>query len=43
MAQIESDLIMRALREADGNKTEAAKALGINRSTLYEKLQKLRK
>lgn len=42
MAQVESDLIMRALREADGNKTEAAKALGINRSTLYEKLQKLR-
>lgn len=42
MAQVETDIIMKALRESDGNKTEAAKSLGINRSTLYEKLQKLR-
>lgn len=42
MIQVESDIIMRALRETDGNKSEAAKNLGINRSTLYEKLEKIR-
>jgi len=36
----EERLIMQALNECKGNKTMAAERLGINRSTLYEKLKK---
>ncbi len=35
---LERDAIIRALRDADGNKTRAALALGMSRSTLYRKL-----
>ena len=35
---LERDAIIRALRDADGNKTCAALALGMSRSTLYRKL-----
>ena len=34
----EKELIIRALKEADGNRTEAAKKLGISRRTLHRKL-----
>ena len=34
----ERDLIIRALRECDGNRTQAAKKLGISRRTLHRKL-----
>ncbi len=36
----ERGVILEALREAEGNRTEAAKMLGINRATLHEKLVK---
>jgi DNA-binding NtrC family response regulator len=36
----ERDLIVRALEHADGNMTETARALGIGRATLFDKLQK---
>jgi len=38
--QVERRQIERALREAHGNKTRAAKALGIDRRTLYRKLDR---
>ena len=38
--QIERRQIERALRQAHGNKTRAAKALGIDRRTLYRKLDR---
>jgi DNA-binding NtrC family response regulator len=34
-------LIMRALEESDGNRTEAAKRLGISRRTLHRRLREL--
>jgi DNA-binding NtrC family response regulator len=37
--QLEREHIARVLRIAGGNKSEAARLLGINRSTLYEKLE----
>lgn len=36
----EENLIQKVLRECQWNKTEAARRLGISRSTLYEKLKK---
>jgi DNA-binding NtrC family response regulator len=38
---IERDLIHRALERTSGNRTEAAALLGLNRTTLVEKLRKL--
>jgi DNA-binding NtrC family response regulator len=38
----EKILIMRALRQTDGNKAEAAKLLGINITTVYRKMEKYR-
>jgi DNA-binding NtrC family response regulator len=38
---IERDLIHRALERTAGNRTEAAALLGLNRTTLVEKLRKL--
>jgi transcriptional regulator of acetoin/glycerol metabolism len=41
LEQIEAQTIVRALREAGGNKHQAALALGIARSTLYRKIRAL--
>jgi DNA-binding NtrC family response regulator len=38
--EAEKDLLMKALRDAGGNKYRAAKMLGIPRSSLYSKLKK---
>lgn len=38
----EKILIMRALRQTNGNKAEAAKLLGINITTVYRKMEKYR-
>jgi DNA-binding NtrC family response regulator len=35
----EVHVILDAIRECDGNRREAAKILGISRTTLYRKLQ----
>jgi transcriptional regulator of acetoin/glycerol metabolism len=42
MQRAELEAILAALRMADGNKQEAAAALGIARSTLYRKLRQFR-
>ncbi|HJL20459.1 MAG TPA: sigma-54 dependent transcriptional regulator [Sandaracinaceae bacterium LLY-WYZ-13_1] len=42
LAAYERGLLVAALEAADGNRTEAAKALGIGRATLYEKLDRHR-
>ncbi len=39
LEDLERDLILRTLRELDGNKLETAKRLGIGRQTLYNKLR----
>lgn len=36
--QVEERLLRRALDEANGNKTEAARILGVQRRLLYEKI-----
>ena len=38
LESLERDAIVRALRDADANKTQAALALGMSRSTLYRKI-----
>ncbi|MCB9597015.1 MAG: sigma-54-dependent Fis family transcriptional regulator [Sandaracinaceae bacterium] len=40
LAAYERGVLVEALEAADGNRTEAAKLLGIGRATLYEKLDK---
>ncbi|MBV1860492.1 MAG: sigma-54 dependent transcriptional regulator [Nannocystaceae bacterium] len=40
MDAFERELLERALAQADGNRTEAAKSLGIGRATLHDKLRK---
>ncbi|NVN54431.1 hypothetical protein FLM52_01220 [bacterium Scap17] len=40
MAQAERQLIVDALRAAEGNRTRAARQLGIAKSSLYEKLNR---
>ena len=40
LEQLERDLIDRALTKSGGNRTEAAALLGLNRTTLVEKLRK---
>ncbi len=40
LEQLERELIDRALNKAGGNRTEAAALLGLNRTTLVEKLRK---
>jgi transcriptional regulator of acetoin/glycerol metabolism len=39
LEQLELDAIVAALRDADANKTQAAAALGLSRSTLYRKIR----
>jgi transcriptional regulator of acetoin/glycerol metabolism len=41
LEQVEYDTIVRALRDCDGNKVKAAKALGIGRTTLYNRMRAL--
>ena len=41
LAQMEERLIRSAMRKASGNKGDAAKILGLHRSTLYKKLEDL--
>jgi len=40
LKEIEREAILAALEEAGGNKSETARRLGINRRTLYKKLEK---
>jgi DNA-binding NtrC family response regulator len=39
MHEAEKELILRALKETDGNKTQAAKKLGMSRRNLHRKLR----
>jgi Nif-specific regulatory protein len=41
MEQVERELVLSALREHAGNKTQAAKSLGITREGLHKKLKQL--
>ena len=40
VARLEAEMIRRALHAAGGNRTEAARRLGVNRQALYEKLRR---
>jgi DNA-binding NtrC family response regulator len=40
LSRIEATLIARAMKAANGNKTRAAEALGLNRTTLIDKLKR---
>ncbi len=40
LAALEKDHVARVLRDCDGNVTQAAKVLGIDRATLYNKLKR---
>ncbi|MEN8690131.1 MAG: helix-turn-helix domain-containing protein [Desulfobacterales bacterium] len=42
LEDIEKEHIMRVLAETDGNQSQAANVLGINRKTLYKKIKKYR-
>lgn len=42
LRELEAAAIRRTLRLLGGNKTEAAKALGLDRRTLHRKIQKMR-
>jgi len=43
LAEVEADYVQEILEAAKGNKTEAARILGISRKNLYEKLARLQK
>ena len=43
MAGVERDLIQRTLERTGGNKGQAARLLGLKRTTLVEKLKRLEK
>jgi DNA-binding NtrC family response regulator len=43
LAEVEAEYVAEILAVAKGNKTEAARILGISRKNLYEKLARLRK
>ena len=40
LAELEKNHILRVLKATDGNRTEAAKILGVNPSTIYRKIEK---
>jgi len=40
LKNVEEELVRKALKQADGNKTKAAKLLGISKPTLYARLKK---
>jgi len=40
LADLEKELILRALEKAGGNKTQAARLLGLSRRTLYSRLER---
>ena len=40
VAQVERELIRQALKRSSGNKAQAANLLGMNRTTLVEKLKR---
>ena len=40
LEEVEKEMILSTLKVVKGNKSEAARKLGINRRTLYNKLQK---
>jgi two-component system response regulator HydG len=40
LEEVEREMILSTLKAVEGNKSEAARKLGINRRTLYNKLQK---
>jgi two-component system NtrC family response regulator len=40
LTELEKDLILKALEKAGGNKTQAAKLLGLTRRTLYSRLER---
>ena len=42
LAEAETELILRALRESKGNKTQAASLLGINRARLLRRIEQLK-
>lgn len=42
MSKLESSLLRQALEKCDGNKAAAARLLGLNRTTLVEKVKRLR-
>lgn len=39
--EIEKDIILKAIQEANGNKTQAAKILNMNERTFYRKIKSL--
>jgi len=41
LAGVETELIERAMRQAKGNKTKAARLLGLNRPRLYRRMVQL--
>jgi DNA-binding NtrC family response regulator len=41
LAEVEADYVQEILTATKGNKTEAARILGISRKNLYEKLARL--
>jgi len=41
VAEVERVLVSRALRDAGGNKSQAARVLGLTREGLHKKLNKL--
>jgi DNA-binding NtrC family response regulator len=42
VGELESDLILQALEQTHWNKNQAARLLGLNRTTLLEKIKKKR-
>ncbi len=42
LSKLETNLLKQALQKADGNKAQAARLLGLNRTTLVEKVKRLK-